>query len=330
MSFSSHFCPVYDVVSIGETMVRYSPAGHERLEQAHHLEVHVGGSESNTMAGLSRLGMGTCWISRLPKSPMGRCIASALASHGVDTRWIRWTESDRVGVYYYEPGTESRPSEVIYDRAHSAFSKMRLDELPTSPLQQTKLLHLTGISLALADSVRETCHEARRIAMAAGAKTSFDFNYRAKLWSMADARVHCTEWIEQSELVFIALRDASEWLGTAERISEESVFARLLARRVQGATIMTLGSNGAIASDGRRIVRQGTAAVDGPGRLGAGDAFSAGFLYGWLQSWDIERCLRWANSAARNKFSTPGDLPWFTGEELERSMEQEAGNRLIR
>jgi 2-dehydro-3-deoxygluconokinase len=85
-----------------------------------------------------------------------------------------------------------------------------------------------------------------------------------------------------------------------------------------------------MASDGRRTARQGTSPVEGVGRLGAGDAFSAGFLFGWLQNWDIERSLQWANAAARHKFSTPGDLPWFTAKELERSLDQESGNRLIR
>lgn len=330
MTPPSHSHVNYDVVSLGETMIRYSPPGFERLEQARNLEVHIGGSESNTLAGLSRLGMDTCWVSRLTDNAMGRAIASAIAAHGVDTQWIRWTDHDRVGVYYYEQGTNSRPSEVIYDRAHSAFSRMRFDDLSNSPLERTRLFHVTGISLALSDSVRHTLAEARNIAVRAGSKVSFDFNYRAKLWSMTDARATCSEWIEQSDLVFIAHRDASDWLGITEPISEESVFARLLARRAKGTTVMTLGAGGAMASDGRRTARQGTSPVDGVGRLGAGDAFSSGFLFGWLQNWEIERSLQWANAAARHKFSTPGDLPWFTANELDRSLDQESGNRLIR
>ncbi len=311
-------------------MIRYSPSGFERLEQSRNLEVHIGGSESNTLAGLSRLGMDTCWVSRVTDNAMGRAIASAIAAHGVDTRWVRWTDHDRVGVYYYEQGTDSRPSEVIYDRAHSAFSRMSSEDLSNSPLERTKLFHVTGISLALSDSVRQTLAEARNIAVRAGSKVSFDFNYRAKLWSMTDARATCSEWIEQSDLVFIALRDASDWLGITDRVSEESVFARLLAHRTKGTTVMTLGAGGAMASDGRRTARQGTSPVEGVGRLGAGDAFSAGFLFGWLQNWEIEQSLQWANAAARHKFSTPGDFPWFTAKELERSLGQESGNRLIR
>jgi len=89
-------------------------------------------------------------------------------------------------------------------------------------------------------------------------------------------------------------------------------------------------AGGAMASDGRRTARQSTSPAEGVGRLGAGDAFSAGFLFGWLQNWEIERSLQWANAAARHKFSTPGDLPWFTANELDRSLDQESGNRLIR
>lgn len=320
----------YDVVSIGETMIRMSPPEHQRLEQSRSFDVHVGGSESNTLAGLSRLGLSTCWISRLNENALGRMIAGAVAAQGVDTHWVRWTASDRVGVYYYEPGIEPRPSEVIYDRADSAYARMKPEDLPMEPLQQTKLFHATGISLALSESVRHCLAEAQRIAVAAGAKRSFDFNYRAKLWSMADARVHCNEWMEQSDVVFIALRDATDWLGISERISDESVFARLLARRSKGTTAMTLGAKGAIASDGRRTVHVGSTPTEGVGRLGAGDAFSAGFLFGWLQDWDLELSLRWANAAAQNKMTTPGDLPCFTKKELESLVDGNQGNRLLR
>ncbi|MFO0013615.1 MAG: sugar kinase [Planctomycetota bacterium] len=320
----------YDVVSIGETMIRYSPVGSERLEQARRFEVHIGGSESNTLAGLSRLGMATCWISRLTNNAIGRMVSGAIAAHGVDTQWVQWTESDRVGAYYFEPGFDSRPSEVIYDRAHSAFSNLQPSHVPNQPLQHAKVLHLTGISLALGDGVRRSLAEAQSIASKTGAKLSFDFNYRAKLWSMAEARTHCSESMEKSDIVFIALRDACEWLEITERISEESVFARLIARRAKGTTVMTLGAHGAMASDGRRTVRVGTTPVEGVGRLGAGDAFSAGFLFGWLKGWEIESSLQWANAAAQNKLTTPGDLPWFTLPELERSMAGNSANRLNR
>lgn len=331
MNYPSQYDPSqYQIVSIGETMIRFSPPGHERLEQSRSFELHVGGSESNTMAGLSRLGASTCWISRLTNHAIGRMIQGAIAAHGVDTRWIQWTDSDRIGSYYYETGSASRPSEVIYDRAHSAFSKFTASDLPSYPLQHTKVLHLTGISLALSDCVRNSLATARDIALQAGAKISFDFNYRAKLWSMSEARIHCSEWMERSDLVFIAQRDASEWLDIKERISDESVFARLIARRAKGITVMTLGAQGAMASDGKRTVRLGTTPVEGVGRLGAGDAFSAGFLFGWLQGWDIEQSLKWANAAAQHKLTTPGDLPWFTHQDLLRAVDGESGTRLYR
>jgi 2-dehydro-3-deoxygluconokinase len=108
------------------------------------------------------------------------------------------------------------------------------------------------------------------------------------------------------------------------------VFARLLARRSKGTTVMTLGPKGAMASDGRRTVRVGSTSTEGVGRLGAGDAFSAGFLFGWLQDWDLELSLRWANAAAQNKMTTPGDLPCFTKKELESLVEGSQGIRLLR
>ena len=149
---SNNVCnAVYDVVTIGETMLRLTPDSHLRLEQAESLQVHVGGSESNTAVGLARLGKRVAWISRLTDNHLGRRIERAIAAHGVDTKNVIWTADDRVGLYFLEAGSPPRNSHVIYDRANSAYSRLEPKDLPNGLFVpgKSKWLHVTGISLWL-------------------------------------------------------------------------------------------------------------------------------------------------------------------------------------
>lgn len=306
----------YDVVTLGETMIRYSPTGLERLEQSPSFEVHVGGSESNTIVGLSRLGLKTCWISRLTDNALGRRISNAIAAHGVDVSHVVWTDEDRIGTYYYEPGLAPRPSLVVYDRAGSAFSRFKVDALPMQPIRSTRLLHTTGISLALGGGCRALLAAARDAAVEQRAQISFDFNYRSRLWSMADAKQHSEVWVKRSDIVLMSKRDACAWSGL-EPDTEDEVVLRALARdREDLCTVLTLGEHGAIGMAAGKSDVASTTQVHGVGRLGGGDAFSAGFLYGWLQGWDLRTNLRWGNAAAALKYSIPGDLPWIHRDEI--------------
>ncbi len=114
-----------DVVTLGETMLRFTPPARNRLEQADHLQVHVGGSESNTAVGLARLGLKTAWLSRLPTTALGRMVCGELSKYGVDTSHVIWSDTDRLGLYFLEEAGPPRGSQVIYDRRDSAISRMQ-------------------------------------------------------------------------------------------------------------------------------------------------------------------------------------------------------------
>ena len=299
----------YDVVSIGETMLRFSPRIPLRLEQATEFELHIGGSESNTLVGLARLGLRTCWISRLPNHALGRQVGRLIGQQGVDIGHVVWSAEDRLGTYFYEPASPPRVGEVIYDRSDSAFTKLTSQALPLAPLQACCWFHATGITLALGSSLREMMAFARDQAKAFGSKVSFDFNYRSKLWGMDVARAETDHWVRESDLVFFAKRDAIAWLGLESAATDEDVVLGLDRMRAGKTTVITLGERGAIGAEQGRCVAVGTSKVDGAGRLGGGDAFSAGVLYGQLQGWGLERCLRWGNAMAGLKYSIPGDMP---------------------
>lgn len=320
----------FDVVTLGETMIRFSPVGLERLEQAVSLEVHVGGSESNTAVGLARLGWNVCWLSRLTDNPLGRKIVSAIAAQHVDTSHVVWTNQDRIGTYYFEQGVAPRASAVVYDRAASAFSRYEASELLRSPFRGAKLFHATGISMALGETTRRLMSRALEFASEERVQISFDFNFRSKLWTMADARRYCNEWVRRCDVLFMARRDAAAWLEVPEELEDEVLLRKMAEGREGRCTVLTLGARGAIAWDAGQVVSKSTRAADGVGRLGGGDAFSAGFLCGWLHGWSLEERLRWGNAAAGIKYSIPGDLPLFSREEIAQALQSPEGTGVVR
>ena len=142
----------YDVVALGETMLRLAPPLNQRIEQCSSLDVTVGGSELSVVANLSGIGCKTAWVSKLPANPMGRFVANKAREQGVDTSHIVWSheESDRLGLYFVEMGVTPRPSRVYYDRKNSAAGKLTFDEINRSHLlAKTKIFHTSGITPAL-------------------------------------------------------------------------------------------------------------------------------------------------------------------------------------
>ncbi len=330
---SNNVCnAVYDVITIGETMLRLTPDSHLRLEQAESLQVHVGGSESNTAVGLARLGKRVAWISRLTDNHLGRRIERAIAAHGVDTKNVIWTADDRVGLYFLEAGFPPRNSHVIYDRANSAYSRFESKDLPNGLFVpgKSKWLHVTGISLWLGETTRATIAEAVSRARSAGWKISFDVNHRTLLCSTKQARAFCNSLFETADLVFLPRRDAIHLWEINEDESDAKVMARLIAIRAGKPTVMTLGPQGAMASDSANCIAQSIEPVEPIGRLGGGDAFSAGFLSAWLEKQDLERSLRWATATAGLKYSISGDLPLISRQEVERLVDGTSSETLIR
>ena len=179
----------YDVVTLGESMLRLTPPGDLRIEQTLSFDIWVGGTESNTAVGLARLGLDVAWFSRLPASPLGRYISNRIAQYGVDTSQVVWAPDERLGIYFHEKAQAPRASEIIYDRRDSAMSRMTLRDLPADLFRagEAQLFHTTGITMAISETARESALEAMRRAQAAGWRTSFDTNYRGKLWSGAEA-----------------------------------------------------------------------------------------------------------------------------------------------
>src|SRR5216683_5283205 len=177
-----------EVITFGEAMIRLSPPNFRRLEQAHSLDVQVGGAELNTAVCLARLGHAAAWVSRLTNNPLGRLIANHARAAGVSTEHVVWTADDRVGVYFLEFGAAPRASSVVYDRKGSAVANIRPGMVDWAKVfAGVKWFHVTGITPALSPSAAAVTREALAAARSANVGTSIDLNYRAKLWTTEEA-----------------------------------------------------------------------------------------------------------------------------------------------
>ena len=321
----------YDVVTLGETMLRLTPPGAQLIEQSLSLTVHVGGSESNVAVGLARLGHRVAWLSRLTDNSLGRSISRALQTHGVDVSHITWTREDRVGLYFLEEGPPPRGSRVTYDRAGSAMSRIQPDDLPKDlfAAQAPAWLHVSGISLAISRPAAQTTLAAAQRARAAGWHISFDVNHRAALWPPEAAANACEPLAEMADVVFLALRDAAALYNAPD---EPDKALRHLQKRWPAQTIvLTLGAAGAAGiSPGGDIVHQSAYPAHGSGRIGGGDAFVAGFLSSYQEANALPSALMWGAAAAAYKYTLPGDMPLLDRNALQAIMQQDGPRALQR
>ena len=320
----------YDVLTFGESMMRLTPPGFLRIEQTQSFDIWVGGTESNTAVGLARLGMKAAWLSRLPRSPLGRYISNRIAQYGVDVSQVVWADDERLGIYFHEKAQAPRASEIIYDRRDSAISRMKPGDLPDGLFEAgaSQLLHATGITLAISDSARDTVLEAQRRAKAAGWRLSFDTNYRGKLWSGAEAAAGCDPALALADVIFCPLGDYQVMYGPA---GAEEALEALAARYGDTLIVMTMGVDGALArTTAGETLRQPAILAGEVGRIGGGDAFAAGFLYAWLRQDDVAEALKWGVAMSALKYTIPGDLPLVDREEVAALAAGAGGGGLIR
>jgi 2-dehydro-3-deoxygluconokinase len=300
----------FDLLTLGEVMWRLAAPGNARLENTRSLDVEIGGAEGNIAVNLARLGKRTAFWSRLPDNPLGRAVANAIGVHGVDVSGVCWGGS-RVGLYFIEWGSTPRPTQVYYDRAHSAASEMTPADFDWSRLGETQRLHLTGITPALSASCRDTVRAAIAEATRLGVPVSFDLNYRHKLWSPAEAAPVLHELAASCDLVFGAERDALLLFGTS---SPEA-----LSERWHGATVvLTRGDEGAVAWDGRERFTTTAYPCQMVDRMGAGDAFDTGVLAGLMDGLPLGEALRWGAAVAALKLTIPGDFALISRAEVEQ------------
>jgi len=307
----------HDVVGLGEVMLRLAAPPPQRLEQAPALDVQIGGSEANVAAACARLGLRAAVLTALPADHVwGDRTVRELTGHGVDCSGVVRRPGTRLGVYFLEYGVAPRPVRVLYDRKGSAFSQLRPDDLDWSLVRQSRLFHVSGVTAALGDNLREVVRRGVREAAAAGVPVSFDVNYRSRLWSPKEAREFFVEILPALRHLFVGSDDAET---VFELGADPEAALGGLRRLAPGATIaLTMGEAGSAAlADGRVYRPSRLYTVSVVDRVGAGDAYAAGFLWASLLGRPVQDAVDAATALAALKCTIWGDVALARRAELE-------------
>lgn len=310
--------PRNSVVAFGELPLRLdSPTG-VRLGGAKQYAAIYGGTESNVLVALSSWGEKTSLISALPDNSLGQGGINHLRQYGVDVSFVK-RSGDKMGIYFTQNGYGEDRGELLYDRKGSAFA---LEDFGSDgfsdALADAKWLHISGITLAVSEKARVYAMTLLLAAKAKGIPTSFDFNYRCKLWTKEEARVAFLKVLPFVDYVFgspLDLRTFLGYEGTDEEV-EKAFFADYEVkglfhtnREILDSTRNSLGATGYLRGP-KGILREEVApfmfeALD---RIGAGDAFDAGVIYGLLHEEDLKSILALGWSAAILKHEFKGDV----------------------
>ena len=306
------------VVCLGETMLMFAPPPNQTIEYALDFRVFSGGSESNVAIGLERLGMHAAWIGKLPENALGRKVVNEIRSFGVDTSRVVWADDGRVGTFFFEWGAPPRPLMTIYDRGDSAACTMIADDVDWTFVSRADWLHLTGITPALSGTCRESTTEIASRARELGVQVSLDVNYRSLLWSHDEARSVLPDLLAQVDLLIATEQDAAMLLD--EELDRPVAVTRLAERYVCDAVAMTLGGEGSIAYLAGEFYRSPGYEVTTVNRLGAGDAFAAGLLYGFIRS-GMQAGLDYGGAMAALKMTIPQNTPLINRSDVERLLQ---------
>jgi 2-dehydro-3-deoxygluconokinase len=303
-----------DVSAIGEALLRLSVGPGQRLEDAPAFEVHVAGSEANVAYAAARIGLRAAWTSVLPADPLGRRVASTLAAGGVDVSNVVWTPSGRLGTYYVEFGSAPRPTRVVYDRTGTPIRSATPDLFDWDRVCRARVIHLSGITTALSAAAHSLVETAIAEAKLRDRLVSFDVNYRQRLWSPAEAARSLAAIGPRVDLVISTVEDARDLLGIVGP-AEESV-RRLAAALGVPTAVLTCGADGAVVLHGGEVHARPGVRVEPVDRIGAGDAFAAGFMAGWLRGSPLAGLERGLAMSAL-KMTLRGDLFRFSAEDVE-------------
>ena len=343
------------IVTFGEIMLRLATPGYLRFSQANELSATFGGGEANVAVSLANYGMEASFVTRLPENDIAVACVKDLRKNGVLTDHIIYG-GERLGIYFLETGAVARASKVIYDRAHSSISEIQPGMIDWDRVfEGADWFHWTGITPAISQGAADVCLEAIRAANCLGVTVSCDLNYRKNLWKygkradeVMPALVEGCDIIlgneEDAEKVFGIKPEGFDATATAGRVDAakfESVCRQLMARfpRARKVIITLRGSInanhntwGGVLFDGQRLYESArydiTHIVD---RVGGGDSFMGGLIYGLLtDEGDDQRALDFAAAASCLKHTIYGDYNQVTVKEVENLMRGDGSGRVAR
>ncbi|MCM0648200.1 sugar kinase [Clostridium swellfunianum] len=296
-----------EVVTLGETMVLFNPDSQGPLRYAHNFNMSIAGAESNVAIALARLEHNVGWISRLGNDEFGRYIKSVIRGEGVDVSRVSIDETHQTGLLFKEQFAHANPN-IYYYRKHSAASFMGENDIDEGYIASAKILHITGITLALSKSAREGVYKAIDIAKQNGVLVSFDPNIRLKLWTIEEAKPVLLDVAKQADIIFPGIDEGRLLLGLEDYKEITKAFLDMGCKIV--AT--KVGKKGCFISDGKEeVFVEGYVIEKTVDTVGAGDGFAAGFLSGYLRNKSLHDCAKLANAIGAMATLVKGDIEGF-------------------
>ncbi len=310
----------FDLVSLGELMLRLSPPDNERITRGDSFGKQVGGAEMNAIAGTAMLGLRCGIISKLPANDLGTYIKNRVRQCGVSDDYLVYDDDKdaRLGVYYYENGAYPRKPRIVYDRKNTSVNKIDVSDYGDELYSSARCFHTSGITLALSPQCRKTAIEMMKRFKEQGAMLSFDVNFRGNLWTGAEAK-ECIEEILPYVDIFFCSEDTARltFLKEGDAKSIMKSFAKeypisLVAstqRVVHSPKRHTFGSIIYSAKDDTFYEEAPYADIEVVDRIGSGDAYISGVLYGLLaHEGNYVKALEFGNATSALKNTIPGDL----------------------
>ncbi len=337
------------IVTFGEIMLRLAPEGYHRFFQNDSMEATFGGGEANVAVSLANFGLDAIFVSKLPKHDIGQAAVNSLRYFGVDTSKIV-RGGERVGIYYIEKGASQRPSKVIYDRAYSAISKAeKIDFDWDSIFDGVTWFHFTGITPALGQNVADICLEACKKAKEKSITISCDLNFRKNLWTSEQACKTMSLLMPFVDVCIANEEDAEKVFGikaadtdiSGGKLSHEGykTVAKELTNRF-GFKYVAITLRGSISAndnnwaamlyDGSECYFSKNYAIHIVDRVGGGDSFGAGLIYGLATNMNAKECLEFAVAASCLKHSIQADFNRVSVDEVKALMGGDGSGRVQR
>lgn len=331
------------IITFGEILLRLSPPNYSKLSKTTAFDVYYGGAEANVVASLSIFGQETTFVSAVPSNELGEGALGELRHHGVKPLVTKY--GDRLGIYYFQEGASERPGKVVYDRNGSSFSKLRKGTIDwQSIFKEADWFHWSGITASLSQDLADLCEEALLEASKMGLTISADLNYRPTLWKYGKKPVEVMpDLVKHCDLLLGGMDDSFICMGidVTPEDTMKIVFDKWMKKFPKIKTVVSTqrydanaSSNviGAVLWDGHSLIESKkyniSHIID---RIGAGDAFMAGIIHGFI-NWpdDNQSALDFAIAASCLKHSIPGDINLATAQEVEALMNGASGGRVVR
>lgn len=342
-------CASKKVVGFGELLLRLDTCRHQRFVQAREFEAFYTGAEANTCVSLANFGIEAFVVSKVPANDIGQACLNFLKGYGLNTDYVQ-RGGDRLGLFYLETGASQRPSKVIYDRANSAITTLKKGEIDWQTVLQDKdWFHFSGTAPALGETMPAVVTEACQAAKQMGLTVSCDLNYRKKLWSREKAQqvmtalmayvdvLLCNE--EDAEMVFGIKAEGVDVQSGSLDVAKYKNVARQLHQRfgckyvaitLRESISATINNWSGMLYDGQELYHSRRYNMHVIDRVGGGDSFGGGLIYGLLAGLSMPDVVEFAAAASCLKHTIPGDFNLVSLEEVKTLMGGDASGRVQR